>query len=138
MIKWVNDIYVEDKKICGILIENVFSGDKVSSSIVGIGLNVCNVLPTGLKSIATTMARILPSPPTVQDVRERLIANLSASKGVEDYLQRIGYMGRRATAIVGEEYIPVTLLSVDETGGLWVEMDGEKRRFAAAEISLQV
>ena len=138
VIKWVNDIYVEDKKICGILIENVFSGDKVSSSIVGIGLNVCNELPTEIESIATTMARILPSLPTVQDVRERLIANLSASKGVEDYLQRIGYMGRRATAIVGEEHIPVTLLSVDETGGLWVEMDGEKRRFAAAEISLQV
>ena len=39
-IKWPNDIYVGDKKICGILIENVLSGSNVDSSIVGIGLNI--------------------------------------------------------------------------------------------------
>ena len=39
-IKWPNDIYVGDKKICGILIENSVCGKKISSSIVGIGLNV--------------------------------------------------------------------------------------------------
>lgn len=39
-IKWPNDIYVGDKKICGILIENVLDGIYVSSSIVGIGLNL--------------------------------------------------------------------------------------------------
>lgn len=39
-IKWPNDIYVNDRKICGILIENTINGDKVSSSIIGIGLNV--------------------------------------------------------------------------------------------------
>ncbi|MCF0173541.1 MAG: biotin--[acetyl-CoA-carboxylase] ligase, partial [Bacteroidales bacterium] len=39
-IKWPNDIYVEDRKICGILIENSISGTLLSSSIVGIGLNV--------------------------------------------------------------------------------------------------
>jgi len=41
LIKWPNDIYVSDRKICGILIEHFITGDKVSSSIVGIGLNVC-------------------------------------------------------------------------------------------------
>lgn len=39
-IKWPNDIYVGDKKICGILIENAVSGKWISHSIVGIGLNV--------------------------------------------------------------------------------------------------
>lgn len=39
-IKWPNDIWVADKKICGILIENTLDADMVSSSIVGIGLNV--------------------------------------------------------------------------------------------------
>jgi len=39
-IKWPNDIYVADKKIAGILFENVLSGDKIISSVVGIGLNV--------------------------------------------------------------------------------------------------
>lgn len=39
-IKWPNDIWVGDRKICGILIENVLDAEMVSSSIVGIGLNV--------------------------------------------------------------------------------------------------
>ena len=39
-IKWPNDIYWEDKKIAGILIENVLSGSTFARSIVGIGLNI--------------------------------------------------------------------------------------------------
>ena len=39
-IKWPNDIYVGDKKICGILIENFVEGANLSASIVGVGLNV--------------------------------------------------------------------------------------------------
>ncbi len=39
-IKWPNDIYFREKKICGILIENEILGAYVSSSIIGIGLNV--------------------------------------------------------------------------------------------------
>ena len=39
-IKWPNDIYHFDSKICGTLIENQLMGDKIVYSIVGIGLNV--------------------------------------------------------------------------------------------------
>jgi BirA family biotin operon repressor/biotin-[acetyl-CoA-carboxylase] ligase len=39
-IKWPNDIYVGDKKICGILIQNSITGSCLSDSIIGIGLNV--------------------------------------------------------------------------------------------------
>ena len=39
-IKWPNDIYVGDRKICGMLIENSVSGTLISSSVIGIGLNL--------------------------------------------------------------------------------------------------
>lgn len=39
-IKWPNDIYIGDKKICGILIENIVSGATLSVCIAGIGLNL--------------------------------------------------------------------------------------------------
>lgn len=39
-VKWPNDIYVRNKKICGMLIENVLDGGRIAHSIVGIGLNV--------------------------------------------------------------------------------------------------
>lgn len=39
-VKWPNDIYAGDKKICGILIENSLSGNVIGHSIAGIGINV--------------------------------------------------------------------------------------------------
>ncbi len=39
-IKWPNDIYVENRKICGILIEHYLSGANLSVSILGIGINI--------------------------------------------------------------------------------------------------
>ena len=39
-IKWPNDIYVGDKKICGVLIENSIEGRRIKDCIIGIGLNV--------------------------------------------------------------------------------------------------
>ncbi|MBQ6283930.1 MAG: biotin--[Bacteroidales bacterium] len=40
LIKWPNDIYVRNKKICGMLVENTLESGTIASSIVGIGLNV--------------------------------------------------------------------------------------------------
>ncbi len=39
-IKWPNDIYYGDKKLGGMLIENLLQGDKIKNSIIGIGLNI--------------------------------------------------------------------------------------------------
>lgn len=39
-VKWPNDIYYGDRKLCGILIENRLQGSLIKDSIVGIGLNV--------------------------------------------------------------------------------------------------
>ncbi len=43
-IKWPNDIYIEDKKISGILIEHALMGDFINDSVAGIGINInqCN------------------------------------------------------------------------------------------------
>lgn len=47
-IKWPNDILVNEKKICGILVENQVSGNAISQSIIGIGLNVNQKLFKGI------------------------------------------------------------------------------------------
>ena len=46
-IKWPNDIYVDSKKIAGVLIENQLQGESIKSSIIGIGLNVNQTLFEG-------------------------------------------------------------------------------------------
>jgi BirA family biotin operon repressor/biotin-[acetyl-CoA-carboxylase] ligase len=55
-IKLPNDIYVNGKKICGILSENVIFGKEIKNSIIGIGLNTnIDRLPEDLKKIATSV-----------------------------------------------------------------------------------
>jgi BirA family transcriptional regulator, biotin operon repressor / biotin---[acetyl-CoA-carboxylase] ligase len=39
-IKWANDIYINDKKVCGILIQNSLLGSRLQSTIIGIGINI--------------------------------------------------------------------------------------------------
>lgn len=58
-IKWPNDVYIEDKKCSGILIENRVSSSKVTQSIIGLGLNL-NQTEFGNETLqnATSPARI--------------------------------------------------------------------------------
>ena len=138
VIKWANDVYVNGKKICGILIENTLSGNRIASSVVGVGLNVNNLLSDELKDIATSMALEGGKTFSVETVTEKLIEELFKERTIEDYRAYLGFMGERITLILGDERIPATLLSVDEEGRLLAEIDGEKRIFSSAEVSVRI
>ena len=135
-IKWPNDIHVNGKKICGILIENTLSGKNVSSSIIGIGLNVCNPLPDVLLDIATTMSAQGVKTET-EEVAKRLVALLSAPVCMEEYFSFLGYMGKKAELFFGDERISARLLFVDNEGNLHVETANGERVFSAAEVSVR-
>ena len=138
VIKWANDIFVGDKKICGILIENVFSGANVASSVVGIGLNVNGEFTGELTEIATTMQAQTGRTFSVEEVTEKLIEELLKERTIEEYRAYLGFMGECVTLLLGDERIPATLLSVDDEGRLLAEIDGEQRVFSSAEVSVWV
>lgn len=137
-IKWPNDIFVNGRKISGMLIENVFSGSNILSSVVGIGINVNNELPEELAEIATSMRLETGKNFSVDEVRGRLIEELSKPADMQKYQRYLGYMGEEVTLILGDECVPATLLSVDEEGGLWVKIGQETRRLTAAEVSIRL
>lgn len=137
-IKWPNDIYVNGKKICGILIENTFSGANVSSSVVGIGINVYNDLEEELTDIATTMLQETGKRFSVEKVGETLMEKLFEKDIYKRYFSYVGWLGQEVSLLVGENVVRAKLLSVDEQGNLHAETNGEVRRYAAAEISLRI
>ncbi len=137
-IKWANDVFVGRKKICGILIENVFSGENIASSVVGVGINVWNRLEKELLNIATTMEIESGKRYAVEEVTKVLIDNLSKEFSMEDYRRYLGFMGERVTLLVGDERVPATLLSVTNEGMLEVDIAGEYKKLSAAEVSLRV
>ncbi len=136
-IKWPNDVLVQGKKICGILIENTFSGKEISSSIVGVGLNVCNALPTELSHLATTMAAegIKAAP---AEVARRLATNLTKTWTMEDYRRYLGFVGEKIALLMGDERVPATLLAVSNDGKLSVLTSRGELLLSSAEVSLCV
>ena len=138
VIKWSNDVLVGGKKICGILIENTLSGDKISSSVVGIGLNVHNDLPAELQDIATTIYAQTGKKICVNEVTERLVTELFKERTMDEYRSYLGFMGEKVRLLIGEKSLPATLLSVDDEGRLLAEVDGEKKCFSSAEVSVRL
>jgi BirA family biotin operon repressor/biotin-[acetyl-CoA-carboxylase] ligase len=55
-IKWPNDIYVETRKIAGILIEHSFLGNTLVFSIIGLGLNVNQISFSPMDIVPTSIA----------------------------------------------------------------------------------
>jgi BirA family biotin operon repressor/biotin-[acetyl-CoA-carboxylase] ligase len=74
-IKWPNDILYQRKKICGILTEIETINNKISNSIVGIGINVNNLLDSDLKSIATTLKIITDSELSIFELFKEILKN---------------------------------------------------------------
>jgi len=76
-IKLPNDVYVNNKKICGILTENIISGKEVKNSIIGIGLNT-NIedFPEELKEKATSLKRELKKEVEGRKILEKILKEL--------------------------------------------------------------
>lgn len=137
-IKWPNDVFVGGKKICGILTENVFSGDKVAYSICGIGLNVNNELPDELSDIATSVFAETGKRQSVKKWRARLIDRLNgcvSEETYETYLSYLGFVGETVTVVTQGGQFVARLLGVDGAGRLRVFVGGEERAYSSAEVT---
>ena len=137
-IKWANDVFVSNKKICGILIENVFLGNTIARSIIGVGLNVNNALPKELENIATTMQLEKNEPLDFQAVENKLIAYLNEEFSMDEYLKRVGYLNEEVTFVEnGKEFIAVAV-RVENDGALVIKTDDGERKVYAGEVSLRL
>ncbi len=61
LLKWPNDLYIQGKKIAGILQENLYEPD-LTACIIGLGININNPLPAELSGKATTLSQIVGTP----------------------------------------------------------------------------
>lgn len=141
-IKWVNDVYVDEKKICGILTEAVtdFESGTVSSVIIGIGINITTAdFPKDVENAGALNINIS---------RSRLIAKVADELmqiALGDYNAFIDYyrthsmiIGRQITFFEKGTATTATALEIDETGGLIVKTEqGEIRTLRSGEITVR-
>ncbi len=133
-IKWPNDIIVNGKKICGILIENVFEGEDVARSIVGIGLNVNNPIGKEIKDIAISIKEVLAKEVSVATVVATLVFNLYQQTSFEEYKKHLLYMGEEVTVITQKSTYRAVIDDILPNGNIKTS-DGEI--LSSAEITIR-
>lgn len=147
-IKWVNDIYINDKKVCGILTEAVTDVESgtVNSVIVGIGLNVkAAIFPSELKEIAGSIF----NPNEDSCIRNQLAAEiinniLDVCGSLEDrtflefYKERSMIIGEKIRYLKNNQWFEGYAEDIDKFGGLVVfHDDGHKEVLHSGEISVR-
>lgn len=139
-IKWPNDIYVGDKKICGVLIENKLEGQRIKDCVIGIGLDVNQ---TVFKSDA-------PNPVSIKLLtghdtdREQLLNTFLTelqqafvNKTIQrDYHNRLYRRQGRHPYMAGDKRFEASIVGVNDDGRLMLENEqGIAHLFAFKEVS---
>ena len=155
-IKWVNDVYLRGKKICGILTEAVsdFESGRIDTVVVGIGINYRvpeGGYPEELKSIVGAVCKedqVIPRNILVAAVLNELYdlyENLSERTYMEDYRRWSNVIGKEVRYSTGvdcndqTEWEYGTALNIDENGGLVVRLqNGEEQVLRTGEITLRI
>ncbi len=149
MIKWVNDVYLDGYKICGILTEASidFETKGLDYAVLGIGVNIREPeggFPGGLREIAGAIYREKPP----QGFRAGLAAeilncffdyyeNLEDHSFLQEYRSRSLLTGKAIKFVRGNELWTGTVLDIDEKARLIVRLEnGEKAAFSAGEVMI--
>ncbi|MCK5434012.1 MAG: biotin--[acetyl-CoA-carboxylase] ligase, partial [Dehalococcoidales bacterium] len=144
-----NDILINGRKVCGILIESEVRGDTVDYTIVGIGVNVnfrLSAFPE-IQSIATSLydelGREVSRLSLVQRLLaeiERLYLSLPAGRSVyEEWRDRLVTLGKGVQVKSGETVYEGIAESVADDGSLLLRRpDGSLTRIVAGDVTLMV
>lgn len=131
-VKWPNDVFLNGKKICGILIKNSFEGENIKKSITGIGVNVNNDIPKDLADIAINLKSVVGEV-DIDEFYKRLIENLYADYSVDEYRSRNIVLGKEITVIKNGESRKAVAEDIAADGSL-VLMGGERLFYGEVTI----
>lgn len=142
-IKWPNDIYWRDRKAGGILIENIIRGNKWEGAVVGIGMNVNQVVfPASLKnpvSLKQVTGKDLDTVAVAKEICDRLELRYQQLKngGMEDLLTYYNnYLYKRGEQVrlkMDDDVFDCTVNAVSAEGKLNV-VGGIKNNFRFGEV----
>ena len=138
VIRWANDILVNGKQICKILVENSFYGSFISRSIVGVELNLNNKLPDELLHIATTLKTQTGREIPIDEVRNILLENMNKKYTLLNYKSYIDWFGKQITVKAKDGEHSVIAIDVDADGKLICILAGSLKKISPAEVSIEL
>ena len=149
-IKWVNDIYLDGKKLAGILAEAVTSDEgKIIGFVLGMGINVYkNAITDEISDIATSLeecgAKIDDfdgfTASVVRSLYEKILAGKDVDALLSDYRARSIMKDKRITVMpVGAAPYEATALGISDDFSLLVRLDGgEYRHINSGDVKIKI
>ncbi len=153
-IKWVNDLFLRSKKVCGILTEGVLSVEsgRLGAVVVGIGLNLFTkqeAFQESLKSIATSLydgVENLPPDLSVDllvakivEKTEESLLTLSTRSFLTAYRDRSLVLGHTVTVLSNSRTYRATAIAIDDDARLVVvDETGQEKHLSSGEISIHL
>ena len=145
-IKWPNDVYVDSKKISGILINNIVKGGIINSSIIGIGINV-NQTNFNKKYIATSMKLLSKKDFKLNEIEKILMKSIKKQSMIllekkisllsSRYNNHLYGKNLDSLFILNKKRIYAKVIEVYQNGKIKIMFgDGEVNEFSQNEVKL--
>jgi len=132
LIKWPNDLLINNNKICGILTEMNAEADRIKCVVVGVGINV-NTSSSALLPKATSLKEELGERVSRTELAKELLRSIDKEyatflkEGFHPFIKRwlklSATSGHRVRVHSHNEYIEGEALDIDEDGGLLIRRD---------------
>lgn len=145
-IKWVNDVFLDGKKVCGILSEATFDVETstIKSIVIGIGINLTTSdFPEEISAIAGSVGSTEVSRARViATITENLLQLTNQTDNIDfldEYRKKSCVVGKDIYFFCGETRTEAHALGIDEAGGLIVKLlDGTIDVLRSGEITIRV
>lgn len=147
-VKWPNDIYLNDRKLAGILVELTGKTGDAAQIVIGAGINLAmrtadasqiNQGWINLQEAGVTVNRNDLAARLINSLREAL--PLFEQEGLTPFVARWAaldnFINRPVKLLIGEREVHGIARGVDSQGGLLLEQDGEIKAWVGGEISLR-
>lgn len=150
-IKWVNDIYLNGKKVCGILTEAIsnFEMGKIDAVMVGIGINYrTEEFPEDIKDRAGAVETTSSIPrnqlvAAVLNAFWEIYEHIEDREFIKEYRQRSMVLGKEIRILEKGQWKEATAVDVNDDGGLVIQIENSdgsigQRVLQTGEITLRL
>ncbi len=140
-IKWPNDIIFHNKKISGILIENIYSSEKITATIIGIGININTAFNSNNRFKAISLKEITNTELRREEVLENFLRNfIDEYKNTDSFnywRKNLAFKNKKIRFHIYDKYIGGTFHKVDKKGNIMLITDsGKIKKYNLGEIIL--
>ena len=147
VIRWPNDIYVEEKKIAGVLVEVDATAQRIEKALIGIGINVNNIIdqfPDEIREKTTTLLELTGKETDLNQLLNAIIEEIKSimveyrQQGPKVIIDKI----KRKLDILNKEivietrdglYVNARVVDITETGGLCIIVNNNQTYYISQQ-----